>query len=61
MPKAARFPVIEKEDVGPGSYKIPSTIGLIPKYHFEKYKERIDNTLNQFEKKWLKYMIYYIF
>jgi len=51
MPKAARFPVLEKEDVGPGSYKIPSTIGLIPKYHFEKYKERIDNTLNQFEKK----------
>lgn len=52
MPKAARFPVPEMDDVGPGSYKIPSSIGLIPKYHFEKYKERIDpTTLHQFDKK----------
>lgn len=36
MPKAARFPIREPEDVGPGSYKIGTTIGLIPKYHFEK-------------------------
>jgi hypothetical protein len=36
MPKASRFPIREKEDVGPGSYRIGTTIGLIPKYHFEK-------------------------
>ena len=42
MPKAQRFPVKDNEDVGPGQYTIPGSIGLIPKYHFEKNKDHID-------------------
>ena len=42
MPKAQRFPIKDNEDVGPGQYTIPGSIGLIPKYHFEKNKDHID-------------------
>lgn len=40
MGKAARFPEKAKESIGPGSYYISGTIGIIPKYHFDKSRDR---------------------
>ena len=42
MGKASRFKEQEIDDIGPGSYQIPDTIGKIPMYHFK------DINLNKF-------------
>ena len=39
--KAAIFPPKEKEEIGPGSYYITGTIGIIPKYHFDKNRDKM--------------------
>ena len=58
MPKAQRFPIKDNEDVGPGQYTIPGSIGLIPKYHFEKNKDHID--VSKIGKFWIKKINIYI-
>jgi hypothetical protein len=44
--KAVRFPHKEKEEVGPGSYYIAGTIGIIPKYHFDKSRDRMQSSFS---------------
>ncbi|CAK90229.1 unnamed protein product (macronuclear) [Paramecium tetraurelia] len=48
--KAARFPPKEKEEIGPGSYYITGTIGIIPKYHFDRNRDKMQSSFSQFDK-----------